>query len=368
MKRKLLLIIFLGIILGGVVFWFSKHSLNKISTDNTQSKPTAEKKQTHYSYLFLGYGGANHEGTYLTDTIMIVNIDTERKIASLISVPRDLWIKLPTKSGNDFYTKINAVYQMDLFPDQFPDVKKAAVPGQTIKGVTAKITGLNVESYLAIDFSTFIKTIDVLGGIDINVDQSFEDDQYPIDGKKNDPCGKTDTDLEEAQKIATESPELAFPCRYEKLSFVKGLTHMDGDLALKYVRSRHGNNDAGDFNRARRQQLFINAIKGKIVSIDFIPKILPLFEQVKKDVKTDVGLSGINLLRKELGSLKQYQIRSLVISDQNLLSYSRSVNGQSILIPKAGIENWQEIANVITNLRLDITPSPSQSLIPTVKK
>ena len=135
----------------------------------------------------MGYGGGLHEGTFLTDTIIVVTIDIQSKRALLISIPRDIWVKVPTKDG-EFHSKINAVYQMALFPDNYPNIDSSLFtkenPSGLIKRVVEDITGLEVDAYASIDFSGFIKAIDTLGSIEIDVERSFTDYEYPLEGKE----------------------------------------------------------------------------------------------------------------------------------------------------------------------------------------
>jgi LCP family protein required for cell wall assembly len=346
----------------GTYFYSKFDSFYKsIFSKNSQTKVIPAEK-TSWNILFLGYGGFKedgtpHDGTYLTDTIISVNINTKTKKVTLISIPRDLWVKLPTKSGEDFYAKLNSVYQNELFPETFPDVKS---DNNLTKNVIGNIVGQPIDSIVAIDFYGFKRMIDVIDGIDVTVEKTFDDNQYPIDGKEADLCGKTD---EEYQKLlpeleATDSPELVMPCRFEKLHFDKGVVHMDGDQALKYARSRHSNEDGGDFARAARQQKVIEAVKSKMFSIGFISKVVPLLDEMKKHIKTDITSEEINRLSKEAIYTNQYTIDKIVLSDQNYLKDSYSQNGQWILISKDGINNFTTIKKEIKNSLLGITPTP----------
>lgn len=377
---KKIIIIFLAIFLAWGVFFVSKQLTNNNSRQNNFQKPAPEK--TTFNFLLLGYGGAAHAGPFLTDTMMIAHIDIKTKKATLISIPRDLWVKLPTKSGADFHTKINAVYQMGLFPKDYPDLADDS------KMIISRITGLPIDGYVSVNFEGFTKAIDILGGVDINIEKSFTDSEYPIDGKEKDLCDK-DTEelfkkaepfttpgfnpeernqqfkdnpkLEEFVKNATDSPELAFPCRYEKLEFKKGITHMDGQTALKYARSRHSETDGGDFNRALRQQQVIEAIKNKVISLGFIPKIIPLMDEFKKDVKTDIGLDIIKKFISQADKVEEYKITTFVLTDQNVLKNAVSDDKQYILIPSEGIDNWNGIKKLINNTIEGITPTPVAS-------
>ncbi|VVA44207.1 conserved hypothetical protein [Candidatus Roizmanbacteria bacterium] len=367
-RMKKIIIIIAGILLAIGVFYFLKTNLfeNK-EASKLAVKPKQEK--TAYNFLLLGYGGGAHEGTYLTDTIMAVNVDTKTKKITLFSIPRDLWVPLPTKSGADFHTKINALYQLELFPKDYPDLKQIKA-----KTIISKITGLPIDGYVSVNFEGFTKAINILGGIDVEVKKSFTDPEYPIDGKEKELCDK-DTEelfkkaepfitpgfnpdernqqfkdnpkLEDFVKNATDSPELAFPCRYEKLEFKKGPNHMDGTTALKFARSRHSPDDGDDFNRAIRQQLVIESIKDKVISLGFIPKIIPLMNEFKKDVKTDIGLDIIKKLIGQTDKIKEYGITTFVLTDENVLKNAVSDDKQYILIPREGIDNWKGIQKII---------------------
>ncbi len=382
---KKIIIIVVGIILVAAVFFFLKATefYKKIYTPNFLKKA---QEKTSYNILLFGYGGGIHEGAFLTDTIMIVHVDLKTKRASLFSVPRDLWVKLPTKSGADFHIKINGLYQLErgetgdisqLYPDLDQSHFGVKEDAEFTKYILSQSFGLPIDNYVAIDFEGFKKVTDVLGGVDVNVLKSFEDPEYPIDGKEKDLCDKDienlfkkaepflkpsynpvdrdkifkeDPKTEEFVKNATDSPELAFPCRYEKLEFKKGMTHMDGATALKYVRSRHSLQDGSDFGRSARQQQLMKAIKDKILSIGFIPKIIPLLDELGNHVKTDFSLDDMKKFVSFANTVKDYQLVTYVISDQNLLMYSWSNDGQSILVPKAGVDQWTNFQSSVKNI------------------
>src|SRR3990167_5307399 len=97
---KKLIIIILGILLAFGAFYFLKTS-RFYNTTNTAPLTKLKQEKTAYNFLLLGYGGGVHEGTYLTDTIMVAHLDIKTKKATLFSIPRDLWVRLPTKSGAD---------------------------------------------------------------------------------------------------------------------------------------------------------------------------------------------------------------------------------------------------------------------------
>ena len=362
-KKKIALIvgIALFLIISGVIFFKIYSFYNNIYTKKSPNIPVKTPvEKTAYNILLMGYGGAGHEGAYLTDTMMVAHVDTKTKKATLISIPRDIWVKVPTDSGDSFHSKINAVYQMGLFPENYPDLPKhyegEQGAGELVGLVIQQVTGLTVDNYIAIDFAGFEKTVNTLGGIDVPVAVAFDDPEYPLTGHEDDLCGKPESELPELEKIAIDSPEIAFPCRYENLHFSAGTQRMDGATALKFVRSRHSEQDGGDFARARRQQLFLEALKKEVISIGFLPKIIPLMDDLADHIHTDVDPVFANklLLGSQVG--QEYTQQQFVLDDEDYIKVGRSEIGQFILIPKAGIDKWQAVHRALNNFIEGITP------------
>ncbi len=236
------------------------------------------KKTTnnHINILLLGIGGGNHEGPNLTDTIIFMSIDPKTKKIDLFSIPRDMWVP-------DLRAKINTAYAYGEEKEKGGGLKLA-------KAVVKKILGQPVDYGIRIDFDGFIKAIDLVGGLDITVDNVLDDYEYPIAGKENETCGHTEEELIE---LATASSQLdAFPCRYKHIHFDKGPQHMTGKSALEYVRSRHAQGYEGsDFARSRRQEKVITAFKNKVFSIEtfFNPtKLLGLYGTLQDSIDTDI--------------------------------------------------------------------------------
>lgn len=383
--RKLLYALFFLVTVFVIILALRAFSFYKtISVAKNGSSLVTEKKEElkNFSIALLGYGGGSHDGTFLTDTIIVANIDLVKKKVLLISVPRDLLVTIK-KTNNDTYdTKINALYQMGLHPDKY---KNIVIPSQNPASllflVLEEIIGLKPNSFIALDFEGFVKIVDTNSGITVNVEKAFTDYEYPIEEKINDLCGRdeefakiepiinkqlseADTlqffnnnkDLEVFYNDIKNKPVKAFPCRYETLVFEKGPTIMDGQTALKFARSRHAIGDGGDFNRARRQQLVIDAIRNKAISINTVSNILPMLNSLEKNIKTDLTISQINNLINVAGSLDSYEIASFIVSDKYLVDDYSSFAG-SILVSKDGAHNFDRLKNDIKNTILNITPT-----------
>ncbi|MFH0772900.1 MAG: LCP family protein [bacterium] len=401
MIKKLLVIVL--VFIGVYVAYFALRTADfyKSIYKNGQGFLPIMKEKTEYNILLLGYGGFDnngkpHDGPYLTDSLMIAHVDMKKNTVSLISLPRDIWVKLPTKSKADFHSKINSLYQISLNPTNYPDVdmKKPGTP-ELLERAIQTVTGLTIDNYIAVDFAGFEKAIDSLGGVDVDVQKTFDDYEYPLADKEKELCGK-DAEFEQVKKFMepgysedekkklfaekpeletffkniTEDPKEAFPCRYEHLHFDKGLTHMDGATALKYVRSRHSLQDGSDFGRGARQQQFVNAVKNKLISVGMVTKVFSLMNEVKTHVETDVSVDEMKKFLGEAPDATKYRFINIRMSDVDYLRSSFSDYGGYILIPRTGEDNWKEVQTMIRNGILEITPSPipTNKITPTGQK
>jgi len=278
--------------------------------------------------LILGKGGEGHEAPDLTDTMMFASVDHSDSSVTLISLPRDIWI-------TDMKTKLNSVYYWGN--KKQPPVQRTSGPEETgggiilAKSTVEEILGQPIHYAVILDFSGFKKIIDVLGGVEVEVETTFTDNKYPIAGRENDLCGGRD-------------PE--FKCRYETIRFEKGTQFMNGETALKFVRSRNAEGDQGtDFARAKRQQQVIAAIKGKVLSreILFSPKkLMELQEKVSESIETDIPAPAGAILARRFIQSKE-NITSKVLAEDLLIhpSTSPKYDNLYVFIPK--IEDWSEV-------------------------
>ena len=276
-----------------------------------------------YNVLFLGYGGAGHDGSLLTDSIIIVNVDTNTHKAALISVPRDLWV-----TGN---RKINAEGTIVGFDNV----------GSSIQNVT----GLHINYFVAVDFGGFTKIIDDLGGVSVQVPATFSDPFYPITGQENNTCGMSLDQINALKaKYSGYQLETQFTCRYEQLHFDKGPANLDGTTALKFVRSRHGDSD---FGRSLRQFAVLTGIENKLITFQGANKFDGIVNTISQIVKTDLDAGTIKSLVQVFGNPKVYTVNQIQLSTANVLNESKSGDGAYILIPKAGNLNFTEIRSFI---------------------
>lgn len=290
--------------------------------------------------LLLGTGGAQHEGPGLTDTIMLASIHPEKKTVTLVSIPRDLWVV-------EIDEKINSAYAIGN--------KRRTGGGLVLaKAVVSKITNQPIAYAVGVDFEGFVKAVDLIGGIDIDVERTFDDYEYPIEEKRDDLCGHSEE--EAVQLIASQSARVVFPCRYEHVRFDQGIQHMDGKQALIFVRSRYATGIEGsDFARSMRQQKVIKAFKNKVLSLGTLAnpiKVSQLYSVVAQSIDTDIKQEEFDDFIKLAQKMSDAAITSVVIDTEDKtqnkpgllvnppLSESRGI---WILRPRAGNGNYSEI-------------------------
>lgn len=298
----------------------------------------------------LGYGGGGHDGGALTDSVIVARIDDRAKKVFLISFPRDLWVGLPIdKGGKLAYWKLNSAYAMGLDdawysrkPTEYQS--KNGGGGNLAKYALGDVLGEKIDHFAAVSFKAFSILIDSLGGITITRTTTFTDAWYPTDGKEKDTCDKSEDDLKAIE--ATMSgylKEQEFKCRYETLSLGTGTHTLDGETALKYVRSRHSESEGGDFYRSQRQRQVVNAIKDKALNIAAVPKLIELATSMQKYVDTDYRVQDIPSIIQLLMSKKEYEIESIALTNENVLKDGAGPNGEYILIPKTGKESFTPV-------------------------
>lgn len=328
--------------------------------------PNINSTDGKVSILLLGNAGGTHDGAYLTDTIMVAAINYKTHQTSLISLPRDLWVDLVRG-------KLNSVYERGGIGENGLILTKKVV-GDSL--------GIPIHYGVRVDFSGFERAIDELGGIEVDIERAFADSLYPITGKENDLCdwveqekefnedeakklnispGKAKVLIAPDGKIATDSaqPDKGyeyFKCRYELISFEKGKTSMNGETALKFARSRMGNNGEGsDFARSRRQQKVLEGFKNKVLSVETLinpAKITSLLGIFGESIETDLNVSDIVVL---YDLIKQNETtKSYVISNQGpdalLVSPPVGQFGGWVLIPKLGAGKYDDIQKYVKDI------------------
>jgi anionic cell wall polymer biosynthesis LytR-Cps2A-Psr (LCP) family protein len=307
-----------------------------------------------YSLLMLGYGGAGHDGGSLSDVLMVAHIKPNDNKVTLVSIPRDLWVKIPIRSDISEYFKINAAYAIGSddthYPLKEPKFKGEGGGGVLAKHVVSEVVGMPIDYFAAISFEGFKDMVDILGEVAVDVPVAFDDYFYPVKGLENEICGKTAAEIDTLhQKYSGFQLEKQFECRYEHLHFEKGEQSMNGEAALKFVRSRHSDQHGGDFARSERQKAILVAMKEKIISLGFFDDALSFFNKLGKTVQTDIDEVAIKQIADLIGDPSKYDIKFVSLTEENVLKTSKSGSGAFILVPKLGVGNFSGIQKYIAS-------------------
>jgi polyisoprenyl-teichoic acid--peptidoglycan teichoic acid transferase len=260
----------------------------------TQPQPVLDDPET-VTFLLLGSdtrGGAS----FRTDTILIGIVRPRDGQVSLISVPRDLWVNIPTVGMQ----RINTAYQFGQYNGY------SGGGAALLKDTILYNLGLQIDHTAMIDFNGFRSVVDTLGGIDLPISCPY------TDWRLLDPS--YDPQNENNWFLYTAGP---------------GLLHMDGDLALWYARSRKKSND---FDRGRRQQEVIRAIYGQALRTDSISRIPQLYTDLSGLFTTDLGLADLLKLSPLALHLTNANIRSYYIAGDLVTSWI-TPGGAYVLLP-----------------------------------
>jgi LCP family protein required for cell wall assembly len=303
--------------------WFSDMSfwgtIKHLTTASDRKLPG--NKEDRINILLTGIGGKGHDGSQLTDTIMLASLKPSTKEVAIVSLPRDMYIP-----WDDQWIKINSI-------NAYAEGKESGTGIKKLSSALENILDLDIHYYAKIDFEGFIKIIDELGGIEIYVENTFDDYKYPI-------------------RVEEDNPD--YPSRFEYLHIEKGWKKMNGELALKYARSRHAMGIEGsDFARAKRQQKILESVKNKLFSSYNILKpnlINKLRKTINNNFETNIGIAQMIEVWNTFKNVTKENIINVTLDDgpNNYLRASRSEQGAYMLIPKTG--NYNEIKNLVKNI------------------
>jgi LCP family protein required for cell wall assembly len=233
----------------------------------------------HYlNIVLLGSDRRPQSSAWRTDSMIVVSVDATNNVIRLLSIPRDLWVYIPGHG----YDRINTA---DLWGEM-------AQPGSgpdRVKQTIHRNLGIPVHHYVRLDFQGFIKIIDLVGGIDVDVD-----------------CPLPDIDLS------------------------AGLHHMTGQQALRYARSRKS---TSDFDRARRQRKVLMALWDQSLTLDIVPQLPELWWTMANAFQTDLSLEQVINLAYVGVQLEPQRILSRAIGPQQVQSWV-TPQGAAVLLPR----------------------------------
>jgi LCP family protein required for cell wall assembly len=243
---------------------------------------------------------------YRTDTILVVTVDPPTGAAGMLSIPRDLQVAIPGH-GEDRINTANVYGSRKDDPDGGTALLRATIEANF---------GVPIDGYLMADFGTFEKIVDVLGGIDVDVPRALHDTHYP-------------------------DPRPGDPYAFKTIHFDPGRQHMNGKRALQYARSRMSTTD---FDRAKRQQLILLAIRDRALSLKAVPRWPLLATTIVNGLKTDMSPGELLTLALFAARMDRSNLKQVVLEHPLVVSHRRA-DGAAVQLPV-----WDLINPVLDDL------------------
>lgn len=271
-------------LLGALLFVSGKKLFDTLSTtrlvgllSSVAGKDLLTDTKGHTNILLLGAGGEGHEGKDLTDTIIVASLDSRGKRASLLSIPRDLYVDSALGKG-----RVNQLYEKG---------KSKWGPSESLnftRTTIEKILAIPIQYAMNIDFEAFEQVVDALGGVEIFVEETINDPFYPRAGTY----------------------------AYELFYLPKGLQHLDGKTALKYARSRK---TTSDFDRSKRQHTLIQALLQRTKEQNAFARkrfLQQLYDSVKDHLTTNISFREMLSLSQVTAQWNSYNLIALTLNDE----------------------------------------------------
>ncbi len=265
-------------------------------SDGSRFEPTPWNGVSRFTVLVMGLDRRPGETglAYRTDTLMLASIDPQSSSIGILSIPRDLYVEVP---GIQYLQRVNT-------PMVLGELQQPGYGPRLAMQTVEYNLGMRVHDYLAVDFNSFVRLINAIGGLEIDVPESIRDPFYP---------------------------DMNFG--YSPFYISAGPQVLDGETALRYARTRHGDND---FQRAERQQAVMYAIRDKLLDPAHLPELViqspGLWAALQDGIYTDLTLEQSLQLALYLKDIPGGNVRTGVIDDRYAIDYT-TPEGAQVLVP-----------------------------------
>lgn len=337
-KRTALIVLAVFLLGGGWLGWKIYSNTSKVFGNNnplsvlSAFKPVPLKGQDQGRVNILLAGNSTddegHGGASLTDSVMLVSINTRDNNAFMVSIPRDMWVDIPGLG----YNKINTANTASDFSE---DGYFSGGMGMLQKVVDENF-GVKAHYYALVNYSAFKEAVNSVGGIDVTI-------------QSEDQRGLYDPSFREFEG--------------GPLKLSNGPNHLNGQTALNLARARgdpfngvygtYGFTQS-DFDRTKHQRQMMLGLKEKALSMNVLSnpiKVGELMDSVGDNVKTDFKVNELASLYYLMKKIKSDDIESLSLNNaegSNLLANYTTATGQSALVPAAGVSDYSQIQKFLS--------------------
>jgi LCP family protein required for cell wall assembly len=333
MFRSVAVLAVLALGSGGFLAWKGYVKLHKVFRGTSTVAALSAKPITpdllkgegdgRVNILLLGVGGPGHDGPDLTDTIVVLSVDPVNNTATMLSVPRDLWVKMPVNYFGS-QQKINAAYESG----KYHYIGKLDATNQNTAAVQAgfaaaddtinAVLGVHIDYHMLVNFQAFRQAIDTVGGVTVNVPTQLYD------------------------------PTMAWENHNSPILAPVGVQQMDGIKALLYARSRE---TTSDFARAERQRQILVALKDKMLNVGTLSnpaKVAGLMDAFGDNVYSDLSTQGASRLMSIMKKIDDSKIGSIGLTNPpHQLVTTDHVGTTSVVRPIAGLNNYVDIQSFV---------------------
>lgn len=321
------------VITGSYVLWRGYVNMHKVfnGTGGTVAALTSQKVAPELldgegdgrvNILLLGVGGPSHPGGDLTDTIVVFSVDPVNGTASMLSLPRDLWVKMPVNYFGA-YQKINAAYSSGKYSylgktDLASTDPQAIQAGMnSIDEAVSSVLGVTINYHVLVNFEAFREAIDTVDGVTVDV------------------------------KTQVYDPTIAWENNNNPIIAGVGLQTMDGAQALNYARSRK---TSSDFARNERQRELLVALKDRVMTLGTLSdptKIASLMDTLGNNVYTDLSAQAATRLFGIMSTIEDDAIASLSLTEPTQYVTTDRVGNISVVRPIAGFDTYSDIQDYV---------------------
>lgn len=282
--------------------------------------PFFASRKEPLTVLLLGKAGEGWTSGELTDTILVARVPPDGSEATLLSLPRDMLVRLP--NGN--LGKINALWAIGKqnTAQSSSEPERVFAQAAYIQQAVEEITGITVDEIVVVDVAGAEQAVNLLNGIAVNVHERIDDPAYPTPGGG-----------------------------VERFTIEPGFQTLDGKTAIKYARTRH--TSEGDFGRIRRQQQVIEAVMAKARGLKLfedMPRILELYEILEGHIESTFTVKDIPELVPLAKNLRPSAVRTFALESLGGEPLLTSYRGTTYLVPREGVFTYAHIHETVARL------------------